>query len=47
MMAPRSRPACFIGQARRLDAQSEAAWLEDKAFFYSAFHIDEVRLWSR
>ncbi|MGO9392977.1 DUF3419 family protein [Rhodoblastus sp.] len=40
MMAPRSMPARFDGRARPLIDSAALLSAQDKAFFYSAFHVD-------
>ena len=43
MMAPRAMPPSFAGQVRpRVDIAAPLA-ARDRAFFYSAFHVDEVQ----
>jgi S-adenosylmethionine-diacylglycerol 3-amino-3-carboxypropyl transferase len=42
MLAPRGRPASLAGRLRPLDRLGEDLLMEDKAFFYSRFRIDEV-----
>lgn len=41
MLAPRSRPASMAGQLRPLTELSQSLFQQDKAFFYSAFVIEE------
>ncbi len=43
MMVPRSRPASLADRVDRLDARSDGLGAADRAFFYSAFHVDVVR----
>jgi S-adenosylmethionine-diacylglycerol 3-amino-3-carboxypropyl transferase len=43
MMAPRSRPDALAGRVACLPDLSASLHREDKAFFYSAFRVDEVR----
>jgi len=42
MLVPRSRPATLADRLRPLPAQAAALHLADKAFFYSAFVIEEI-----
>jgi len=42
MLAPRSRPASLAHRLRPLEAQARELWLKDRAFFYSAFQLEEV-----
>ena len=42
MMARRARPDAEAGRVRRLDAEAKALHARDRAWFYSAFHLDEV-----
>ena len=42
MLAPRRRPDSLAGRLRTLDSTADALHLQDKAFFYSAFRIEEV-----
>jgi len=42
MLAPRSRPECLAGQLRPLDEEAQRLFQEDKAFFYSAFVVEEI-----
>jgi S-adenosylmethionine-diacylglycerol 3-amino-3-carboxypropyl transferase len=42
MMAPRALPARFAKRARPLTELAARLGAQDKAFFYSAFHIDEA-----
>ena len=42
MMAPRTRPESMAGQLRPLQDLSQALFLQDKAFFYSNFVVEEV-----
>lgn len=42
MLAPRRRPEAMAGQLRPLDALSQRLHHEDKAFFYSAFVVEEL-----
>jgi S-adenosylmethionine-diacylglycerol 3-amino-3-carboxypropyl transferase len=41
MLVPRSVSERFPGRARHLDELSRKLFLNDRAFFYQAFHIDE------
>lgn len=43
MLAPRSRPASMADRLESLDERSHALFLQDKAFFYSAFVVERVR----
>lgn len=43
MLAPRRCPPAHAGRVRALDALAENLFLADKAFFYSAFIVEEVR----
>jgi S-adenosylmethionine-diacylglycerol 3-amino-3-carboxypropyl transferase len=42
MLAPRRRPESMAGALRSLDALSDRLHLQDRAFFYSAFVVEEV-----
>lgn len=42
MMARRARPDAEAGRVRRLEAEARALHARDRAWFYSAFHLDEV-----
>ncbi|HCE67993.1 MAG: S-adenosylmethionine--diacylglycerol 3-amino-3-carboxypropyl transferase [Geobacteraceae bacterium GWC2_55_20] len=42
MLAPRSRPECLAGQLRPLEREAQHLFQQDKAFFYSAFVIEEI-----
>lgn len=42
MMARRARPDAEAGRVRRLEAEAKALHARDRAWFYSAFHLDEV-----
>lgn len=42
MLAPRRRPASLASVLRPLDTEAEALFAQDKAFFYSAFVLEEV-----
>lgn len=42
MLAPRRRPEDMAGELRSLDRVARRLHLEDKAFFYSAFVVEEV-----
>jgi S-adenosylmethionine-diacylglycerol 3-amino-3-carboxypropyl transferase len=42
MLAPRSRPASMAGRLRSMPELSHRLHLEDKAFFYSRFVVEEV-----
>jgi S-adenosylmethionine-diacylglycerol 3-amino-3-carboxypropyl transferase len=42
MLAPRRRPAAMAATLIPLDALSERLHLADRAFFYSAFVVEEV-----
>ena len=43
MLAPRRRPESLAGQLKPLHELSDRLFAEDKAFFYSAFVIEEVQ----
>jgi len=43
MLAPRRRPPAQASRVRSLDAPAAALFQADKAFFYSAFIVDEVQ----
>lgn len=43
MLAPRSRPDSMSASLESLDELSRTLFLEDKAFFYSAFIVERVR----
>ena len=42
MLVPRSRPATMADRLKSLEALSEELYRQDKAFFYSAFVVEEV-----
>ena len=42
MLAPRSRPESLAYRLRPLEEEAARLHLKDKAFFYSAFVIEEV-----
>jgi S-adenosylmethionine-diacylglycerol 3-amino-3-carboxypropyl transferase len=42
MLAPRRRPEALAGRLRSLDDTASVLHLQDKAFFYSAFRLEEV-----
>ena len=42
MLAPRSRPECMADRLRPLESEAQRLFLEDKAFFYSAFVLEEI-----
>jgi S-adenosylmethionine-diacylglycerol 3-amino-3-carboxypropyl transferase len=42
MLAPRSRPAAFAALLQPLTELAQQLYLKDKAFFYSAFIIEEI-----
>ncbi|HEV2147354.1 MAG TPA: DUF3419 family protein [Longimicrobiaceae bacterium] len=42
MMARRARPEAEAGRVRRLEAEARELHARDNAWFYSAFHLDEV-----
>ena len=42
MLAPRRRPDALAPRLRSLDADADRLHLQDKAFFYSAFRLEEV-----
>jgi S-adenosylmethionine-diacylglycerol 3-amino-3-carboxypropyl transferase len=42
MLVPRQCPEGMIGRVKRLDVVSDELYLRDRAWFYSAFHVDEV-----
>jgi S-adenosylmethionine-diacylglycerol 3-amino-3-carboxypropyl transferase len=42
MLAPRSRPETMAGQLRPLAAEAQRLFQQDKAFFYSAFVLEEL-----
>jgi hypothetical protein len=41
-MARRARPDAEAGRVRRLEGEAKALHARDRAWFYSAFHLDEV-----
>lgn len=43
MLVPRSRPQHFASRLEPLDELSQRLFAEDKAFFYSAFVVEQVR----
>lgn len=43
MLVDRKTPLPFKESAHRLDAESDQLFRQDKAWFYQAFHIDEVQ----
>ena len=42
LFVPRESPASLRDRIRPLDRLSRALWRRDRAWFYSAFHVDEV-----
>lgn len=42
MLAPRSRPESMAGQLRPLELEAQRLFQQDKAFFYSAFVLEEI-----
>ncbi len=42
MLAPRSRPESMAGELRALTSEAEHLFNQDKAFFYSAFVLEEL-----
>lgn len=42
MLAPRSRPESMAAQLRPLEAEAQRLFRQDKAFFYSAFVLEEL-----
>jgi S-adenosylmethionine-diacylglycerol 3-amino-3-carboxypropyl transferase len=42
MLAPRGLPAQFQGRVRPLELEAAALHARDRAWFYSALHVDEV-----
>jgi S-adenosylmethionine-diacylglycerol 3-amino-3-carboxypropyl transferase len=42
MLAPRSRPHSMMDRLRPLQSEAEGLFAQDKAFFYSAFVIEEI-----
>ncbi len=42
MLAPRSRPECMAGILRSLELEARHLFQQDKAFFYSAFILEEI-----
>lgn len=42
MLAPRSRPESMAGELRPLELEAERLFRQDKAFFYSAFVLEEL-----
>ena len=42
MLAPRQRPASMANRLRSLDELAARLHLADRAFFYSAFRVEEV-----
>ena len=42
MLAPRSRPAPLAARARPLEELARELHRRDRAWFYQAFHVDEV-----
>ena len=42
MLAPRTRPQAMADLLRPLDAEAEELFRQDKAFFYSAFVLEEI-----
>jgi S-adenosylmethionine-diacylglycerol 3-amino-3-carboxypropyl transferase len=42
MLVPRRRPAAFAGQVRECTEEADALHARDRAWFYSAFRLDEV-----
>lgn len=42
MLAPRHRPAAMARQLRSLDDLAQRLHAQDKAFFYSAFVVEEI-----
>ncbi len=42
MLAPRSRPPSLADRLRPLREEAQRLFLQDKAFFYSRFIIEEV-----
>jgi S-adenosylmethionine-diacylglycerol 3-amino-3-carboxypropyl transferase len=42
MLAPRSRPESMAAVLRPLEQEAQRLFLEDKAFFYSAFVLEEI-----
>lgn len=42
MLAPRRRPEAMADRLRSLDELAQRLFLEDKAFFYSAFVVEEI-----
>ena len=42
MLAPRSRPECMAGELRTLEPEARHLFQQDKAFFYSAFILEEI-----
>jgi S-adenosylmethionine-diacylglycerol 3-amino-3-carboxypropyl transferase len=43
MLVPRSRPESMAGRLQPLTELSSKLFLQDKAFFYSRFVVEEVR----
>lgn len=43
MLAPRSVPDGFAGRVHVMEEEEDHLFAQDKAFFYSAFHIEEVK----
>ena len=43
MLAPRRRPAAFAGRVGECREEAEALHARDRAWFYDAFRIDEVK----
>ena len=43
MLAPRSRPPAMADRLQALDGLSASLLLEDRAFFYARFVVEEVR----
>lgn len=42
MLAPRNRPKCMAEQLRPLELEAQRLFRQDKAFFYSAFVLEEL-----
>jgi S-adenosylmethionine-diacylglycerol 3-amino-3-carboxypropyl transferase len=42
MLAPRSRPQSLADRLRPLETRAQELWMRDRAFFYSAFRLEEV-----
>lgn len=44
LLVPRGRPSSLKARVRELEAKSRELYARDRAWFYGAFHVDEVRV---